>query len=459
MSDKLNIEQLVSSKLGEAEITPSQGAWASIHRKLRWKQFLRFNPGQFNAYYLAGVIIAATGLIVILSTKSASPVPADPVEIGPATPKEIRPPQNLTDPVESRREKREKKEKQEKSITSKADPEPQVEVTDTETSPSVSDTISLNREPVEEVEVTTENPVAIPVETVISSPAIENQISTTPVAYFTSSAQTGCAPLEVQFHNQSVHSVTYIWTFGMDVQSTASDPLYLFEEPGTYEVTLRTEDKDGQSSIHKQTIEVYPVPTADFEVENGFEGIDGHVSLNLLNYSTNANAYRWHLLTEDRTVCNHWESDDFQPPLKLTDIKNGADQMRLIATNEFGCVDTAVKPLSIRMESNDVKIKFATAFSPNPTGPGDGTFSPHEKRIDLFHPIFFEVPAEYDLKVYTKRGELVFETKDVYRGWDGYYQEERSAGGVYVWMLEGTWLNGESFTMQGDVTLIWQDLW
>ncbi len=73
MSDKLNIEQLVSSKLGEAEITPSQGAWKGIQRKLRWRKFLRFNPGQFNAYYLAGLIIAATGLIVILSTKPDSP--------------------------------------------------------------------------------------------------------------------------------------------------------------------------------------------------------------------------------------------------------------------------------------------------------------------------------------------------------------------------------------------------
>ncbi len=115
--------------------------------------------------------------------------------------------------------------------------------------------------------------------------------------------------------------------------------------------------------------------------------------------------------------------------------------------------------LPIRVESNDVKIKFATAFSPNPTGPGDGRFRPGEKRIDLFHPVILEVPAEYNLKVYTKRGELVFETNDVYQGWDGYIQGERSAGGVYVWMLEGTWLNGETFTMKGDVTLIWQDLW
>ena len=51
----------------------------------------------------------------------------------------------------------------------------------------------------------------------------------------------------------------------------------------------------------------------------------------------------------------------------------------------------------------------------------------------------------------------MFQTGDIYQGWDGYYMQERSAAGVYVWMAEGTWPGGEEFRMQGDVTLIWSD--
>ena len=90
-------------------------------------------------------------------------------------------------------------------------------------------------------------------------------------------------------------------------------------------------------------------------------------------------------------------------------------------------------------------------------GPIGGSFSPHERRIDVFHPVFIEEPMEYHLLIYTRRGELVFETRDVYEGWDGYFHQERSAGCVYVWMVEGIWENGEEFKLQGDVTLIWND--
>jgi len=456
MSDKLNIEQLVNSKLGEAEITPSQGAWKGIQRKLRWRKFLRFKPGQFNVYYMAGLIVAAAGLIVVLSAKDAEPAPLYQVEIAPGTLQNEAPlEKKLEEPAE---DSRESMKPNENSLPSGSASEPKDEQSVEEIPVPVSDSGLVSENNLEDTE-SKKMPVVVPVESMASEPVIENHSLPKLVTNFTSSVQSGCAPLEVQFHNLSENAVTYRWSFGKNAQSTSSDPLFLFEESGSYTVTLRAEDKEGQSSIFKETIEVYPIPTSDFAVEKGLEGINGHVSLNILNYSSGANSYGWCLLTEDLISCGHWTSEEFQPPLYLTDLKNGADKMRLITINEFGCVDTTVKALPIRVVSNDVKIKFATAFSPNPTGPGDGRFSPQEKRIDLFHPILLEVPVEYHLRLYTKRGEIVFETRDVYQGWDGYFHEERSAGGVYVWMLEGTWLNGESFKMQGDVTLIWQDIW
>ena len=101
---------------------------------------------------------------------------------------------------------------------------------------------------------------------------------------------------------------------------------------------------------------------------------------------------------------------------------------------------------AIEVESSEVKIKFATAFSPNPSGPGDGSFLPQSKRIDLFHPIYVEVPVEYRMRVFTRRGELVFETQEVFRGWDGYIHQEQAPGDVYVWMVEGKWADGEAFS-------------
>jgi hypothetical protein len=76
-------------------------------------------------------------------------------------------------------------------------------------------------------------------------------------------------------------------------------------------------------------------------------------------------------------------------------------------------------------------------------------------RIDVFHPRYSEEPAEYHLRVYSKMGEVIFETRDIHQGWDGYYMQEKTAGGVYLWVAEGTWQNGTSFRLKGDVTLLW----
>ena len=63
------------------------------------------------------------------------------------------------------------------------------------------------------------------------------------------------------------------------------------------------------------------------------------------------------------------------------------------------------------------------------------------------------------MRVFTRRGELVFETHEVYRGWDGYMHQEGAPGDVYVWMAEGKWKDGESFSLRGDVTLVWNQYW
>ena len=101
----------------------------------------------------------------------------------------------------------------------------------------------------------------------------QNQSQSTMVTYFTSSVPSGCAPLTVQFFNQSVNSTSGVWTFGTEKDPQSSDPLHVFSEPGQYSVTLTTENGMGQSSVFQQIIEVYPAPKAEFEIEEGFEGI------------------------------------------------------------------------------------------------------------------------------------------------------------------------------------------
>jgi len=52
-------------------------------------------------------------------------------------------------------------------------------------------------------------------------------------------------------------------------------------------------------------------------------------------------------------------------------------------------------------------------------------------------------------------GYLVFESNDPAIGWDGYYEDQLSTQGVYIWKVRGSFANGKSFLKSGDVTLIW----
>ena len=81
MSDKLNMEQLMRTRLDGAELSPSPASWKAIQRKLRWKQFLRFNPGRVNIYYAGMLLLAATGLVLLLAGERGQAVQTVPEDI------------------------------------------------------------------------------------------------------------------------------------------------------------------------------------------------------------------------------------------------------------------------------------------------------------------------------------------------------------------------------------------
>ncbi len=446
MSDRLNIEQLIRSRLGEAEIDPSPGAWNGIQRKLRWKQFLRFRPGQLNIFYLAGLLVTGGAIVALVYTGPSGKRSDNPAVRVPAAPSGMVPLPDEQDVQEEahattiiHQEKRagesgtgdQTEENETVAASGTRD-----ERTGREKSPSLRDQIQPEQaDPDEPDEV----------------PRVQNSV----VAYFTSSVESGCAPLTVAFSNQTINEADSYWTFGTGEMITERDPVYRFSEPGRYTVVLTAENSEGQLFTYRRVIEVFPTPKADFEIEEGLDGVDGPEALNFMNYSTGAFSYSWDLVKKREVYSDSWTSNEFQPSVSLADVGPEARYIRLLATNEYGCTDTSLQALPFTSAAIHPGLQFPTAFSPNPNGPGGGIYSPHEIRNDLFHPVFEKEPDQYLLTVFSRNGELVFTTRNIYQGWDGYYQQVKSSGGVYLWIAEGTWDNGEEFRLRGDVTLLW----
>jgi gliding motility-associated-like protein len=88
-------------------------------------------------------------------------------------------------------------------------------------------------------------------------------------------------------------------------------------------------------------------------------------------------------------------------------------------------------------------LLIPTAFSPN----GDGA-------NDIFRSLNKNL-SKYNLQVWNRWGEKIFETTDIREGWDGVYEGMAQEMGVYVWKCEYT-LSGDTKgkTASGNVTLV-----
>lgn len=85
---------------------------------------------------------------------------------------------------------------------------------------------------------------------------VENVEENKPAASIVTSIAGGPAPLRVEFSNQIEGEYTYEWNFGDTKFSEESAIEHLFEEPGSYVVTLIIKDKKGNRSTDKVIIEV-----------------------------------------------------------------------------------------------------------------------------------------------------------------------------------------------------------
>ena len=87
-------------------------------------------------------------------------------------------------------------------------------------------------------------------------------------------------------------------------------------------------------------------------------------------------------------------------------------------------------------------IDFPTAFSPN----GDGL-------NDYFTPnLSGNISIDY-FQIFNRWGEKVYEHSPLSKGWDGSYQSQPAAHGLYTYTLRYSYL-GRVFTRSGEVMVV-----
>ena len=112
-------------------------------------------------------------------------------------------------------------------------------------------------------------------------------------------------------------------------------------------------------------------------------------------------------------------------------------------TNSLGCN----KDASITIYVHPRQCKLEDVFIPNTFTPnGDGKNDVLFVRGNSISELYFAV--------YNRWGEMIFETKDIKKGWDGIYKNKKADPAVFAWYLNAKCFNGEEIKKKGNVTLI-----
>lgn len=258
-----------------------------------------------------------------------------------------------------------------------------------------------------------------------------------PIANFSAPNYVGCEPNEINFLDLSEIAediVEWNWNFGDGSGSSLQNPSHIFEASGTYNVNLTVITSDGCSSDTTKNIavEIYPSPIAAFTFTPILPETDEMVIFTDL--SINAESWFW-----DFGDGNY--STDQNPTHSYTNLSNYS--VTLIVKNGI-CSDTVHTTIII-----EEPVIF---YVPNVFTPDGDSFN------EVFQPVFtsgFD-PYDFHLVIYNRWGEIIFESYNAAKGWNGTYGNETIVqDGVYTWVIKFGDVNSDKkYEYIGYVTLL-----
>lgn len=254
---------------------------------------------------------------------------------------------------------------------------------------------------------------------------------------FYSLARQGCVPLTVKFSELAVAQTPlfYTWNFGDGNYSNEATPIHTYTQPGVYTVSLTSFTTSGcldTITISKPNyITVFPKPTAGLKIDPKEVSI---FEPNVTFYNQSTDAYNSMLYFGDG------DSIVLTDNYTHTYADTGNYVATLIVTNENGCTDTITGLLRVNPE---YRIFIPNAFTPYNNDGLNDTFIPVMMGIKWFN-----------MKIFDRWGELIFETDNPEEGWDGTYKGAKPKQDVYVYVVDVINVFGKRESFTGHVTLI-----
>lgn len=253
-------------------------------------------------------------------------------------------------------------------------------------------------------------------------------------ADFSYAIKYGCARDTINyFHNGKNEVNLWKWNFDRTRSSSLQNPTVLYGSFGlkkTYLIVSNGICRDTSDTVH-----IF----LDNEVKAAFEAtsvVCPNEFATFLNKSTgNIVSYNW-------DFANGF-TDNSPSPAPQSYIAQKPDRNvfpRLIVKNNLGCFDTAVQKIIVPYSCY---IAVPNAFTPNNDGLNDQLYPLNAfKARDLL------------FRVYNRVGQLVFETTDWTKKWDGKFKGQPADLGTYVWILIYTNMDSGKRIQQKGTTIL-----
>lgn len=247
-----------------------------------------------------------------------------------------------------------------------------------------------------------------------------------PTVQFHASVLNGCSPIETQFSTNLSNIQSYSWNFGDGNTSQDSNPSHTYYNDGCNDVELTVISTNGctASLLLQDYICSDLKPTANFEI-NPTSLSESNLNAHFFNLSENATSFSWNFgdLTNSTLVS----------PEHLYGMHNSDGYwITLYAFSAQGCIDSMTQKLPL--------IENAIYYVPNAFTPDGNEFN------QTFQPIFttgFD-PTRFEMLIFDRWGEIIFETKDASIGWDGTnVQGEIVSDGIYTWKISFNLMNSD----------------
>jgi gliding motility-associated-like protein len=252
-------------------------------------------------------------------------------------------------------------------------------------------------------------------------------------AAFTYVLKEGCEIDTINFAHDGAHNAnSWQWTLD-EVNSSNQNPTVLYNTSGSKNAQLIVSN-DFCSDTSSQIIPIPEKISAAMQAPEIVCSTDDAIFTD--NSKGNISSWKW-------DFGNGTSSTRQNPDAFKYGFVNGEKTfvVSLEVATSVGCTDTALANVVVVGNCN---IVVPSAFTPN-----------HDGRNDELYPTNAFNADNLNFRVFNRYGQVLFETKDWRKRWDGNVNGQPQATGTYVWTLRYTLkATGRNYNLKGTAVLI-----